>query len=216
MFHLHQTSPLPTAHCPLPTPALLGQSQSADPWPGTAGSLNPFLANIASSAPSLSLFFPFTSNPRAVGMDQLHLTHSLADAFNALADEVQILADRKTVLEHKLRFAHEQVSLAYAVWLHCSLLRPPSLWSYHHQEALLGSSNTPPACIAQAALTFPFTRPAGLHLSLNQHDEISLALDQEQLATACLPRLTPFDSDIFFLDVISLFPSTTRSLTASL
>ncbi|KID91183.1 hypothetical protein MGU_02137 [Metarhizium guizhouense ARSEF 977] len=41
-------------------------------------------------------------------MDQLHLTHSLADAFNALADEVQILADRKTVLEHKLRFAHEQ------------------------------------------------------------------------------------------------------------
>ncbi|TWU76860.1 hypothetical protein ED733_006230 [Metarhizium rileyi] len=41
-------------------------------------------------------------------MDQLHLTHSLADAFNALADEVQVLADRKTVLEHKLRFAHEQ------------------------------------------------------------------------------------------------------------
>lgn len=47
-----------------------------------------------------------------MGMDQLHLTHSLADAFNALADEVQILADRKTVLEHKLRFAHEQVSFA--------------------------------------------------------------------------------------------------------
>lgn len=42
-------------------------------------------------------------------MDHLRLSHTLADAFNALADEVQILADRKTVLEHKLRFAHEQV-----------------------------------------------------------------------------------------------------------
>ncbi|KAM4054851.1 hypothetical protein HRG_005671 [Hirsutella rhossiliensis] len=41
-------------------------------------------------------------------MDHLRLSHTLADAFNALADEVQILADRKTVLEHKLRFAHEQ------------------------------------------------------------------------------------------------------------
>ncbi|KJZ73612.1 hypothetical protein HIM_06945 [Hirsutella minnesotensis 3608] len=41
-------------------------------------------------------------------MDQAQLTHSLADAFNALADEVQLLSDRKTVLEHKLRFAHEQ------------------------------------------------------------------------------------------------------------
>lgn len=42
-------------------------------------------------------------------MAYLHLAHSLADAFNALADEVQTLTDRKTVLEHKLRFAHEQV-----------------------------------------------------------------------------------------------------------
>ncbi|KND94886.1 hypothetical protein TOPH_00392 [Tolypocladium ophioglossoides CBS 100239] len=41
-------------------------------------------------------------------MDHLQLTHTLADAFNALADEGQLLADRKTVLEHKLRFAHEQ------------------------------------------------------------------------------------------------------------
>ncbi|PFH61781.1 hypothetical protein XA68_16310 [Ophiocordyceps unilateralis] len=41
-------------------------------------------------------------------MDYQHLTHALADAFNALADEVQLLGDRKTVLEHKLRFAHEQ------------------------------------------------------------------------------------------------------------
>lgn len=42
-------------------------------------------------------------------MAYLQLAHSLADAFNALADEVQTLTDRKTVLEHKLRFAHEQV-----------------------------------------------------------------------------------------------------------
>ncbi|PNY28820.1 Uncharacterized protein TCAP_01255 [Tolypocladium capitatum] len=41
-------------------------------------------------------------------MDHLQLARTLADAFNALADEVQLLADRKTVLEHKLRFAHEQ------------------------------------------------------------------------------------------------------------
>ncbi|KAH8737592.1 hypothetical protein BGZ61DRAFT_438618 [Ilyonectria robusta] len=41
-------------------------------------------------------------------MAYLHLAHSLADAFTALADEVQVLTDRKTVLEHKLRFAHEQ------------------------------------------------------------------------------------------------------------
>ncbi|KAI5465907.1 hypothetical protein BGZ63DRAFT_349359 [Mariannaea sp. PMI_226] len=41
-------------------------------------------------------------------MAHIHLANSLADAFNALADEVQILTDRKTVLEHKLRFAHEQ------------------------------------------------------------------------------------------------------------
>lgn len=43
-------------------------------------------------------------------MNYIHLTHTLVDSFNALADEVQSLTDRKTVLEHKLRFAHEQVS----------------------------------------------------------------------------------------------------------
>lgn len=46
-------------------------------------------------------------------MEYLHLAHTLADAFNALADEVQTLTDRKTVLEHKLRFAHEQVSFDF-------------------------------------------------------------------------------------------------------
>ncbi|KAL7935015.1 hypothetical protein V8C35DRAFT_300447 [Trichoderma chlorosporum] len=41
-------------------------------------------------------------------MAHFHLTQTVADAFNALADEVQVLTDRKTILEHKLRFAHEQ------------------------------------------------------------------------------------------------------------
>ncbi len=41
------------------------------------------------------------------GLDDL--VKSLADNFNVLADEVQLLSDRKTILEHKLRFAHEQV-----------------------------------------------------------------------------------------------------------
>ena len=37
------------------------------------------------------------------------LMKALTDNFNILADEVQSLSDRKTILEHKLRFAHEQV-----------------------------------------------------------------------------------------------------------
>ena len=41
--------------------------------------------------------------------DYDELTKTLADNFNILADEVQLLSDRKTILEHKLRFAHEQV-----------------------------------------------------------------------------------------------------------
>lgn len=41
--------------------------------------------------------------------DYDELTKTLTDNFNILADEVQLLSDRKTILEHKLRFAHEQV-----------------------------------------------------------------------------------------------------------
>lgn len=44
-------------------------------------------------------------------MDYVQLSQTLAESFNALADEVQTLVDRKTVLEHKLRFAHEQVCI---------------------------------------------------------------------------------------------------------
>ncbi|RDW73982.1 hypothetical protein BP5796_07424 [Coleophoma crateriformis] len=36
------------------------------------------------------------------------LTKTLAENFTILADEVQLLSDRKTILEHKLRYAHEQ------------------------------------------------------------------------------------------------------------
>ncbi|CCC06154.1 unnamed protein product [Sordaria macrospora k-hell] len=41
-------------------------------------------------------------------MNYLQLTQTLTESFIALADEVQSLIDRKTILEHKLRFAHEQ------------------------------------------------------------------------------------------------------------
>ncbi|KAF4983012.1 hypothetical protein FZEAL_1484 [Fusarium zealandicum] len=71
-------------------------------------------------------------------MAYLHLAHTLADAFNALADEVQTLTDRKTVLEHKLRFAHEQVSTYLAAI-----------------DAKASPSSTPPA----RSPAFPLTTP---------------------------------------------------------
>ncbi|KAI1448003.1 hypothetical protein F5Y02DRAFT_415389 [Annulohypoxylon stygium] len=41
-------------------------------------------------------------------MNCQNLVQTLVESFNALADEVQNLSDRQTVLEHKLRYAHEQ------------------------------------------------------------------------------------------------------------
>ncbi|KAI0482826.1 hypothetical protein GGR56DRAFT_621746 [Xylariaceae sp. FL0804] len=41
-------------------------------------------------------------------MNASHLIQTLIESFNALADEVQNLSDRQTILEHKLRYAHEQ------------------------------------------------------------------------------------------------------------
>lgn len=64
-------------------------------------------------------------------MAYLHLAHTLADAFNALADEVQTLTDRKTVLEHKLRFAHEQVRNNTAYFLS----GPRCYSTVHHNPA---------------------------------------------------------------------------------
>lgn len=43
-------------------------------------------------------------------MSTQDLTQTLVESFNALADEVQNLNDRQVVLEHKLRYAHEQAS----------------------------------------------------------------------------------------------------------
>lgn len=45
------------------------------------------------------------------------LIKTLTENFNLLADEVQLLSDRKTVLEDKLRFTHEQVGApAFQLW----------------------------------------------------------------------------------------------------
>ncbi|KAI1383225.1 uncharacterized protein F4822DRAFT_419782 [Hypoxylon trugodes] len=41
-------------------------------------------------------------------MNCQNLTQTLIESFNALADEVQNLSDRQTILEHKLRYAQEQ------------------------------------------------------------------------------------------------------------
>lgn len=46
-------------------------------------------------------------------MDSPQLIQELVQSFNALADEVQNLTDRKTILEHKLRYAHEQVCITW-------------------------------------------------------------------------------------------------------
>ncbi|EAQ92732.1 hypothetical protein CHGG_00967 [Chaetomium globosum CBS 148.51] len=41
-------------------------------------------------------------------MSNIQLIQTLTESFVALSDEVQSLIDRKTILEHKLRYAHEQ------------------------------------------------------------------------------------------------------------
>ncbi|KAK3300945.1 uncharacterized protein B0H64DRAFT_382263 [Chaetomium fimeti] len=41
-------------------------------------------------------------------MSNIQLIQTLTESFIALSDEVQSLIDRKTILEHKLRYAHEQ------------------------------------------------------------------------------------------------------------
>lgn len=54
------------------------------------------------------------SEEQFAAMDTPHLVQRLVDSFTALADEVQNLTDRKTILEHKLRYAHEQVCATLA------------------------------------------------------------------------------------------------------
>lgn len=60
-------------------------------------------------------------------MNYVELTQTLAESFNALADEVQSLIDHKTILEHKLRYAHEQVSRRHLASSLLSLSPSPSL-----------------------------------------------------------------------------------------
>ena len=57
--------------------------------------------------------------------DYEELTKTLTENFNILAEEVQRLGDRKTILEHKLRFAHEQVSIAISLFLNSQSLAIP-------------------------------------------------------------------------------------------
>jgi hypothetical protein len=54
-----------------------------------------------------------------MAVDSPQLVQTLIESFNALADEVQNLVDRKIILEHKLRWSHEQVSGYYSFC--CSL-----------------------------------------------------------------------------------------------
>lgn len=58
-------------------------------------------------------------------MNYLQLTQTLAESFNALADEVQALIDYKTILEHKLRFAHQQVSFSVSGYASATRLALP-------------------------------------------------------------------------------------------
>jgi len=50
------------------------------------------------------------------------LIKTLTENFSILADEVQLLSDRKTILEHKLKYAHESVSIAIFITHRCLLL----------------------------------------------------------------------------------------------
>jgi hypothetical protein len=44
-------------------------------------------------------------------LDYEELTKELIHNFNTLADAVQLLSDRNTILQHKLQYAHTEVSI---------------------------------------------------------------------------------------------------------
>ena len=46
-------------------------------------------------------------------LDYEELTRTLTENFNILADEVELLSDRKTILQHRLQYALESVSSIY-------------------------------------------------------------------------------------------------------
>ena len=57
-----------------------------------------------------------------MAVDSPQLIQTLIESFNALADEVQNLVDRKIILEHKLRWSHEQVS--WTLFCYCLVFFP--------------------------------------------------------------------------------------------
>lgn len=67
------------------------------------------------------------------------LIKTLTENFSVLADEVQLLSDRKTILEHKLRYAHESVRvLLYFL--------SDSLTSISHYDEKLSSRSGAASC----------------------------------------------------------------------
>lgn len=62
------------------------------------------------------------------------LMKTLTDSFNVLADEVQILSDRKTILEHKLSFAREQVRLFMACFFAFKDIFKTALYDEQHSS----------------------------------------------------------------------------------
>lgn len=63
-------------------------------------------------------------------MSNADLVQTLIESFGTLADEVQSLIDRKTILQHKLAFAHEQVRPSRLTQL-CFSDRPRFHDDYH-------------------------------------------------------------------------------------
>ena len=92
---------------------------------------------------------PMQCSVSSSGMNYPDLTQTLVDSFNALADEVQCLSDRKTILEHKLRFAHEQVRLD------ASFINPSINPSIHQSINLV--------CFLSLLLSSPSPSPSPSH-----------------------------------------------------
>jgi hypothetical protein len=118
-----------------------------------------------------------------MGTPHAELTLSLTDAFNALADEAQGLNDRRIVLEHKLRFAHEQVGRQHKS---PSIPRPertvftsPSLHPPNQDPALVpislsinGSATSLTTLLLSGSGTTPMPKPTMVRIAVivTRHD----------------------------------------------
>lgn len=109
-------------------------------------------------------------------MNDAYFIQTLSESFVALADEVQSLIDRKTILEHKLRYAHEQYQCLadkYAV---------PDV------SETLAKLQIPPDLHALATATSAVPLPRKAQTGSNQH-QIALLIREgrravQQLATS--------------------------------